>query len=188
MELAYAHWWEQLEYSLPVLSYFQVLLTCPFFFFTTVSRILQKFLALYSIKSNYSAHAALFWSTRSWPMSLAKVFRPVFLAGLFPVLSLWLWSFKSENLKAFCYQSVKSCILFLTVFCKLLLHFDSKDFPESPKWRGNSTLKADHVWKDSVNIKYSCVINYKISLAVFSTYINLAHLNCKYVNYDTVNL
>jgi hypothetical protein len=39
-----------------------------------------------------------------------------------------------------------------------------------------------------VNIKYSCVINYKISLGVFSAYINLAHLNCKYVNYSTVNL
>jgi len=48
-------------------------------------------------------------------------------------------------------------------------------------------LKADRVSKDSVNIKYSCVINYKISLAVFSAYINLARLNCIYVNYDTVN-
>lgn len=69
-----------------------------------------------------------------------------------------------------------------------LLHFDSKDFPESSKWRGNSTLKADHVSKDNVNIKYVCVINYKISFAVFSANINLAHLNCKYMDYDTVNV
>lgn len=167
---------------------FRIIWPIHFFSFTAVSQILQKFLALYSIKSNCSAHSALFWSTRSWPVSLAKVFRPVFLTGFFPVLSLWLWSFQSKDSKAFPYQSVKSCILILMVFRKFLLHFDNKDFPESSKWRGNSTLNADRVSKDSVNIKYSCVINYKISLAVFSAYINLAHSKCKYVNYDTVNL
>jgi len=48
-----------------------------FFFFAAVSRILQKF-CHYSIKSSCSAHAALFWSIKSWPISLAKVFHPVF--------------------------------------------------------------------------------------------------------------
>lgn len=126
---------------------------CRFFrylqyiFFAATSQCLKTFLALHSIKSSDSAHAAQFCSADSQPVSIAKVSHPVFPSKYLVLIgslaeATYISILKIHLSKLFTYQSIRSCVLILALLRNFLRHFDSKEFPASSKCSVNCNLHS----------------------------------------------